>query len=175
MSEMFVAPETHSGRVKWFDRQKGFGFVRSEALSGDVMLHKSRLVGHGMKYLPEGALVEFELFRGDKGLQVERLLSVDLKYAVPESVSGQRSGNGAKQIEGQAGDFEPCEVKWFNHVKGYGFLVRLSDGAEVFVHADALMVAQLRDTIAPGDRIEARIGKTGKGLAAPVVRRPQNV
>ena len=57
------------GRVKWFDATRGFGFVVSEALDGDILLHFSVLREHGRRSVPEGTLVECVPVRVDRGLQ----------------------------------------------------------------------------------------------------------
>jgi CspA family cold shock protein len=50
--------EPVAGRVKWFDATRGFGFVVSDDLEGDILLHFSVLREHGRRSVPEGALIE---------------------------------------------------------------------------------------------------------------------
>ena len=57
-----------TGRVKWFNDAKGFGFITQEG-GEDVFVHFSAVVGTGFKSLAEGDQVEFEVTRGPKGLQ----------------------------------------------------------------------------------------------------------
>jgi CspA family cold shock protein len=61
-----------SGRVKWFDNKKGFGFISNEA-GNDVFVHYSVIQTSGFKTLKEGELVEFELVEGDKGLKAQNV------------------------------------------------------------------------------------------------------
>lgn len=56
-----------TGKVKWFDKTKGFGFLVRDDGGEDVFVHYSELEGKGFKNLEEGQLVEFELARGKKG------------------------------------------------------------------------------------------------------------
>ncbi|HSH69904.1 MAG: cold-shock protein [Deferrisomatales bacterium] len=56
------------GSVKWFNDQKGFGFIEQEG-GADVFVHFSAIQGEGFKTLAEGQAVEFEVVEGPKGLQ----------------------------------------------------------------------------------------------------------
>jgi cold shock protein len=61
--------QTQQGTVKWFNDAKGFGFITREGGGEDVFVHFSAIQMDGFKSLAEGQRVEFELVRGDKGLQ----------------------------------------------------------------------------------------------------------
>ena len=55
------------GKVKWFNDQKGYGFISKEDGSGDVFVHFSSVKGEGFKSLAEGDAVEFEVVDSEKG------------------------------------------------------------------------------------------------------------
>lgn len=57
-----------TGRVKWFNNSKGYGFIEAEG-GRDVFVHYSAIQGDGFKTLNEGQMVQFEVAQGDKGLQ----------------------------------------------------------------------------------------------------------
>ena len=156
------------GRVKWFDATRGFGFVVSDALEGDILVHFSVLREHGRRSLPEGALIECVPMRLDRGLQAKKIISIDVgpAVAVPPRVPRSTSKDvDRKALSESAGEFEPVEVKWFNRVKGYGFVNRIGDAQDVFVHMETVRNSDLGD-LQPGQRLLARIAEGKKGLTA---------
>jgi CspA family cold shock protein len=162
------------GRVKWFDATRGFGFLVSEQVDGDVLLHFSVLREHGRRSVPEGAVIECIPVRLDRGLQAKKVLSIDVSTALPQPVrSSMPAGERAdrKALADAAGEFEPVEVKWFNRVRGYGFLKRPDEvgGEDVFVHMETVRVSHLPE-LQPGQHLEARIAPSGKGLTAVELR-----
>jgi CspA family cold shock protein len=64
-----------TGRVKWFNESKGYGFIEQDD-GEDVFVHYSAIQGDGFKTLAEGQQVEFEVVRGDKGLQAAKVVKV---------------------------------------------------------------------------------------------------
>ena len=172
--EPVVAPELPSitGRVKWFDATRGFGFLVSDEVEGDVLLHFSVLREHGRRSLPEGAVVECVPIRQERGLQAQRILAIDLSSALPQPPRAsipvaQRADR--KALAEAAGEYEPVEVKWFNRVKGYGFVRRPNSEEDVFVHMETVRQAELGD-VQPGQALEARIAPGPKGLTAVELR-----
>ncbi|MCW3798214.1 cold shock domain-containing protein [Sphingomonas sp. BN140010] len=158
-----------AARIKWFDATRGFGFAVADDVDGDILLHFSALKEHNRRSLPEGALVEVEVVRQNRGLQASRVLSIDLSQALVQRV--QPVGNPADRADRQAlldeaGPFELVEVKWFNRVKGYGFVNRAGDPAnDIFLHMETVRRAGLGE-LEPGQRLDARIANGKKGLTA---------
>jgi len=165
--------EVIAGRVKWFDATRGFGFIVSDEIEGDILLHFSVLREHGRRSVPEGALIECVPVKLDRGLQAKRVVSIDLSAALPQQPrSSIPAADRAdrKALSDAAGEFEVVEVKWFNRVRGYGFVNRLdAAGEDVFVHMETVRQSHLGD-LQPGQRLEARIASSGKGLTAIELR-----
>jgi len=161
------------GRVKWFDATRGFGFLVCDGLEGDVLLHFSVLREHGRRSVPEGAEIECVPVQLPRGLQAKRVISIDLSSALQPQARSSNAGRGRADrgaLAERAGDFEPVEVKWFNRVKGYGFVIRIESADEdVFVHMETLRQARIGD-LQPGQRLDARIADGDKGLTAVELR-----
>ncbi len=63
-----------TGKVKWFNESKGYGFIEPEGGGRDVFVHYSAIQGEGYKTLSEGQLVEFEITQGEKGPQAANVM-----------------------------------------------------------------------------------------------------
>ncbi len=161
-----------SGTLKWFDVTRGFGFlVADQADVGDILIHFSVLQAHGRRSLPEGARLECRAVRGNRGLQASEILSIDLGNVVESPARAGAADRGyPATLIASAGPFEPVTVKWFNRLKGYGFLVRDADLSDIFVHVETLRRGAVEE-VEPEQRLRARIVEGQKGPLAVVVER----
>jgi cold shock protein len=152
-----------TGAVKWFDATRGFGFVVSDAADGDILVHFSVLKEHDRRSLPEGAVVECLVAQQERGLQARKILSIDLSQAVMPELTRAQDDRGDRinpaALLDSAGPFEPVKVKWFNRLRGYGFLVREDD------HMETVRRGGLGDLL-PDQPLRARIASGRKGPLA---------
>jgi CspA family cold shock protein len=87
------------GKIKWFNPEKGFGFVTPADGSSDVFLHISALKDAGLQDAPEGSTITCEVGQGRKGIQVLRVINLDTSTAAPSrpprrSFGGPGGGGG---------------------------------------------------------------------------------
>ncbi len=152
-----------SGAIKWFDVAKGYGFILPDDGSvGDVLLHVTCLRKDGFQTALEGARVVCLARQGERGLQAFRVLSMDLTTAVhPAEMQEQRTHVTVTPESG----LERALVKWFNRIKGFGFLSQGEGTEDIFIHMETLRrygIAELR----PGQVVLVRFGRGDKGLMA---------
>ncbi len=168
------------GTVKWFDPVKGFGFIVSKDVSGDVLLHRTVVEEYGCATVLEGATVECDVIQKVKGLQARKLHSLDNSTASSGGpVNGHAHGPNGGNANGSAkrvtrdreilveptGPAIEAECKWFSRPKGYGFVVARGGSEDVFVHMDLLRKHGIRE-LRQNQRVLVRFGRGSKGLTA---------
>ena len=172
----------HDATVKWFNPEKGFGFVALSDGSGDAFLHANTLNQSGHNAVSPGATLRVRIGQGQKGRQVSEVLSVDESTATPTA------GRGAGAMRDPAGggfssDRAPPRrgapsgpsvemqgiVKWYNATKGFGFVAPSEGGKDVFVHASALQRAGVMQ-LAEGQTIWMDVVQGAKGPEASSIR-----
>ncbi|GBR21870.1 cold-shock protein [Gluconobacter japonicus] len=169
-----------SSRVKWFNTEKGFGFVELADGSGDVFLHANALGNAGVSSVNPSATVVVRIGQGPKGRQVAEVLSVDESTAEAPRPRAQfgapqqpRFGGPSARPGRPAPDLSDAQdirgtVKWYNSTKGFGFITPDSGGKDIFVHASALERSQLA-TLDEGQTINVKVVQGQKGPEAAVI------
>ena len=131
------------GTVRWFDPERGFGFLAPEDESADVFVHASEIAAEP-RVLREGQAVEFEVGEGPRGPQALRV-----------RITGDVAADAAVGVLGT--------MAWYEPAKGYGFATPDGGGAEGFVHSSAIVTGGV---VSAGQRVAFLIGEGERGPQA---------
>ena len=153
------------GRVKWFDTTKGYGFVVGDDGEGDILLHGNVLRAFGFSSVAEGAEILLSVQQTDRGRQAVEVLEIvpvagpaDAVSAILDPANGQA-----------AGPLMPARVKWFDRVKGFGFVNVYGKSEDVFLHMETLRQFGYGEVVA-GDVLAVRITAGPRGPMVYEVR-----
>jgi len=155
-----------SGTIKWFDVSKGFGFIVPDNGTADVLLHVTCLRRDGFQTAYEGSRIVCEALMRPGGLQAFRILSMDDSTARHPSQKGEPRTHVTVE---SSGSLVKLQVKWFNRVRGFGFLSAGEGHPDIFIHMETLRrfgFAELR----PGQFVLVRYGEGPKGLMVAEIR-----
>ena len=166
------------GVVKFFNPQKGFGFIVRDDGGEDVFVHISAVEQAGLTDLADGQPLEFTLVdRGGRisatnlkieGEPMEVVRSRGPREGAPREGGGGFGGGPQRQLTGEKAQ---GTVKFFNAMKGFGFISRDDGQPDAFVHISAVERAGL-PTINEGDRFEFEIEVDRRGKYAAVNLQP---
>lgn len=149
-----------TGKVKFFNVQKGFGFIQRDEGGEDVFVHISQVERAGLEGLAEGQELAFNLVdRGGKVSAADLQVTGDVVPVPPKAP--QRELTGEKAVG---------TVKFFNTMKGFGFITRDDGKEDAFVHISAVERSGLQG-INEGDRFEfdLEVDRRGKYSAVNLV------
>lgn len=156
--------ERIQANVKWYNPEKGYGFLTREDHPADIMIHFSTLDSVGCPYIKEGDQITCDISSGKSGLQVIRV--IDVKFGSPEARSLATFFKtrvplcDPKDLEEISG-----KVKWYSNTKGYGFIFPDRGGPEIFFHSSVLHVTGFR-FLEPGTQVLAKVMQSERGPEA---------
>lgn len=145
--------EAAVGLVKWYDGGRGFGFILIGSPARDAFIHVTALQRSGEDEPAQGDRITCELSYGPKGLQVEKILSMD---RIGGTEKGSRSSHEVIHLTGR--------VKFYDAEKGYGF-VRDDNGLEVFIGSKMLRRLNLV-ALRPEQLVKVSAVRSERGLVA---------
>ncbi len=172
-----------SGKVKWFNRSKGFGFIIPNDGSGDVFLPLAVLERAGFNEAPDGASVVFDCVHGAKGRAVAAILELDTSTASPRPPRAERPDRGDRgggggfrrerndHVDEPTGPTETLDgvVKWYDAQRGYGFILPNDGGKDIFVHVTALRRSGI-ESLEPGQAVRMMVGQARRGREASSIQ-----
>jgi CspA family cold shock protein len=179
---VFASGPEIEATVKWFNPEKGFGFVELGNGSGDAFLHVSVLQRSGNDAVNPGAQLKVRVGPGQKGQQVTEVTAITSPgepgaagpSGPPRSGGfgagprpprpGGGGGGGGFQPQGDAQEMRGT-VKWYNAEKGFGFISPEGGGRDVFVHATALERSSL-PPLSEGQSVVMQVVQGRKGPEA---------
>jgi cold shock CspA family protein len=152
---------SEKGTVKWFNSQKGFGFITPNSGGDDLFVHQSAIKSDGFRTLTEGAEVSYDKISDqgkDKAIDVTELGGGD---GGGRGKGGGRKGGAIAPRKWPDG-VDPSEgkqigaVKWFNSEKGFGFIAPAAGGDDLFVHQSAIHSTGFR-SLMEGEEVEFKV------------------
>lgn len=154
-----------TGRVKWFDPSKGFGFVVADEGGPDILLHANVLRNFGQSSVADAAGITILVQETARGIQAVEVVAIEPPVAEP---SGKRpldpKGGLGEEVDLSLPRL-PARVKWFDKTKGFGFANVFGRPEDVFLHIEVLRRSGLAD-LQPGEAVTLRVVDGARGRMA---------
>lgn len=160
-----------TGTVKWFNSQKGFGFITPDAGGDDLFVHQSAILAEGFRTLGEDEKVSYTVVEEGGKQKAIDVSAPDGGFVKGDSGRGPR---GRQQPRKWPDGVAPSEgkqvgaVKWFNSEKGFGFIAPATGGEDLFVHQSEISSPGFR-SLMEGEEVEFKVAEErGKSKAVEV-------
>src|SRR3569833_2670633 len=151
-----------TGVIKWFVASMGYGFIVPDNGWPDVLLHVTVLRRDGYQTAYEGARLVVECVQRHKGYQAFRIVSMDESTAIhPAQLLPPRTHVSVTPTSG----LERAQVKWFNRLRGFGFVTSGEGTPNIFVHMETLRRFGMTE-LRPNQKELVRYGPGSKGMMA---------
>ncbi|WP_456947907.1 cold-shock protein [Geodermatophilus sp. SYSU D00697] len=161
------------GTVKWFNAEKGFGFIEADEGGPDVFVHFSAIADQGgYRSLDEGQRVEYEASQGQRGPQADSVRPMGGGGRPPREAPARDRDRGGDRgrPSSRGGARSTGTVSWFNADKGFGFIAPDDGSADVFVHFSAIADQGGYRSLDEGQRVEFTTTQGQRGPQAEDVR-----
>mmetsp|Transcript_25615 Transcript_25615/g.55357 ORF Transcript_25615/g.55357 Transcript_25615/m.55357 type:complete len:202 (-) Transcript_25615:758-1363(-) len=151
-----------SGTVKWFNSQKGYGFITPDVEGEDLFVHQSAIQSEGFRTLNENDRVEYDVENENGRLKAINVTAPGGQLVKDRGTGGRRGGGAPTAPRKWPEGTEPSEgkqigeVKWFSSEKGFGFVAPRSGGEDLFVHQSAINAPGFR-SLMEGEEVEFKV------------------
>lgn len=149
----------NQGSVKFFNAQKGFGFITPAAGGEDLFVHQSAIQSQGFRTLGEGEKVSYTVVEEQGKQKAIDVAAPDGGFVSGDNNRGPRGRSaprkwpdGVTPSDGK----QVGSVKWFNSEKGFGFIAPNAGGEDLFVHQSAVHAPGFR-SLMEGEEVEFKI------------------
>lgn len=160
--------ERIESKVKWYNPEKGYGFLETDSEDEDIFMHFSVLDAAGCRRVEEGDTIVCDISPGRRGRQVLRVLEVKFAPREPR-VSPAFLNSRSPAFDPESLEEVEGEIKWFNPLKGYGFVYPNDGGRDIFLHASVLRAAGY-ESLEPGVRVIVKVTSSERGREARILQ-----
>jgi len=159
-----------TGKVKWFDTTKGFGFVVDDEGGPDILLHANVLKNFGRSSVAEGTAIEIVVVASERGQQASEIVHMEQPDSVSENaLRGLEEAGIDLSTLSEHSELTAARVKWFDKVKGFGFLNVFESTEDIFVHAEVLRAYGISE-LQQSEAVSIRTASGPRGKLAIEIR-----
>jgi len=162
--------QNKTGKVKWFDTTKGFGFVVDDEGGDDILLHANVLRNFGRSSVAEGTEIEIVVVASERGQQASEIVRMEQADSLPENaLRGLEEAGIDLSTLSEHSELTAARVKWFDKVKGFGFLNVFESTEDIFVHAEVLRAYGISE-LQQSEAVSIRTASGPRGKLAIEIR-----